>query len=553
MTCVRFLSMRLFRLRAGAAIATLSCVGSLAASCSEDRALAPGADALDDAAAEGAQTTPNEGSDGTDATPGVTESGLDEAGTDAGTDAADGSNDADGDAFVPWPALDASSCNCPDASPKCCSANLCVSDNSPVYGCATNMCNSCPAYANATAQCSAGACAPSCVLGFGDCDDVKDNGCETLLATTVAHCGACNAPCVERPNAVMKCTQGKCAIDSCTGTFGDCDSNVTTGCETDTSQTVAHCGGCYQKCRTGLLCYASACGGTHQASRITVASGYPLENTSTFASRHSVCQLALDATHLYFTANNGIYRVPLGGGVVTPLDTTGFALRGIAIDDTYVYYTIRPTGTDAVMRRLPKTGGTPTTVVSSPGLSECIAVDGSNVYWTLESGAFKADKTITSATGTMLGPGASSIGQDAWGIAVDSTTVFYAVYSVRSVPIAGGTVSTLWSSPWNSAARAVVLDDKNVYWTMGSGIYRNAKGADGGTAVGVYPDGADGLALDATYLYFGNSYKELARLPLGGNTPEVLASGNGLPLRTIAANATHVFYTAGDSIFRVDK
>src|SRR5262245_15858434 len=48
----------------------------------------------------------------------------------------------------------------------------------------------------ARAVCASGVCvAVVCLEGKGDCDGDLSNGCETNLKTSAEHCGACEAPC----------------------------------------------------------------------------------------------------------------------------------------------------------------------------------------------------------------------------------------------------------------------------------------------------------------------------------------------------------------------
>ncbi len=100
-----------------------------------------------------------------------------------------------------------------------------------------------------------------CPAGFGDCDGDPDNGCETNLATSPTHCGACMRSCVVA-QGVGQCVAGACAIQRCDGGFASCDMAVATGCETDTRVSMDHCGGCGQACdytNASAQCMGSQC------------------------------------------------------------------------------------------------------------------------------------------------------------------------------------------------------------------------------------------------------------------------------------------------------
>ncbi|MBI5516821.1 MAG: hypothetical protein HY909_23755 [Deltaproteobacteria bacterium] len=145
-------------------------------------------------------------------------------------------------------------------------------DGMPGNGCETDLRASgshcgrcgevCPARANATAQCAAARCGVACAAGFGDCDGAADNGCETDTSTAVAHCGACGRGCEARPGAIAECAAGLCRYRCQPGAL-DCDGNLANGCEVTAATDPAHCGGCGRACSRGratATCAAGVCG-----------------------------------------------------------------------------------------------------------------------------------------------------------------------------------------------------------------------------------------------------------------------------------------------------
>jgi hypothetical protein len=81
-------------------------------------------------------------------------------------------------------------------------------------------------------SCAAGACiCPSTICG-GDAGDAGPLVC-TDLATDPKNCNACGAACAI-PNAIPKCAAGKCAFDTCSPGFSDCDGEPANGCECPT-------------------------------------------------------------------------------------------------------------------------------------------------------------------------------------------------------------------------------------------------------------------------------------------------------------------------------
>src|SRR5664280_2053755 len=106
--------------------------------------------------------------------------------------------------------------------------------------------------ANGTASCDAGNCIISCTSGYDDCDSSVVNGCETDLNANANHCGNCTNAC-KNDHGVTRCSGGKCAPSCLTG-YGDCDGDLTNGCEANESSDPIHCGSC-QACS---LDYATA-------------------------------------------------------------------------------------------------------------------------------------------------------------------------------------------------------------------------------------------------------------------------------------------------------
>ena len=85
-------------------------------------------------------------------------------------------------------------------------------------------------------------------------DSVPDSGgpdADPLVCTEVC----------ELPNATADCVNGVCTLVSCDDGWGDCDSLPSNGCEADLASTAAHCGACNEACDAGQGCAAGLCGG----------------------------------------------------------------------------------------------------------------------------------------------------------------------------------------------------------------------------------------------------------------------------------------------------
>ncbi len=120
--------------------------------------------------------------------------------------------------------------------------------------------NACPIPINAAPSCARGVCGlASCNAGFGNCDANAANGCETSLQNDVSNCGACGNVCpVLGGGSVTMCTAGLCSF-SCARGFGDCDRLPANGCETNVYSSPTNCGSCGISCRLGLTCVLGSC------------------------------------------------------------------------------------------------------------------------------------------------------------------------------------------------------------------------------------------------------------------------------------------------------
>ncbi len=153
-----------------------------------------------------------------------------------------------------------------------CGAGLGDCDGMAANGCETDTrtstlnCGGCGARCvptNGTGQCVAGSCTVmACNTGFGDCDRIAANGCETGTLASIAHCGSCNRACTA---ASAVCSDGNCAVSTvtCAGTMSDCNGLPGDGCEVNTATNASHCGRCGVNCNpehAAGVCTAGLCG-----------------------------------------------------------------------------------------------------------------------------------------------------------------------------------------------------------------------------------------------------------------------------------------------------
>ena len=65
---------------------------------------------------------------------------------------------------------------------------------------------------------------------------------DSLYKVPTKYCGGCGHAC-NSTNGTASCASGVCGI-SCSAGFGNCDGNVTNGCETNTQTSTSNCGTC---------------------------------------------------------------------------------------------------------------------------------------------------------------------------------------------------------------------------------------------------------------------------------------------------------------------
>ena len=153
--------------------------------------------------------------------------------------------------------------SCPSGQTAC--GGTCVNLTNDAANCGTCGTSCSGRFANSAPSCVNSACAlGTCNAGFGNCDNNGSNGCETNLNTTTANCGACGTAC-SFPNAGASCAAGRCVLGTCNSGFGNCDGIAENGCETNLNTAVNHCSRCGNVCSTmtpGLVpvCTAGTCG-----------------------------------------------------------------------------------------------------------------------------------------------------------------------------------------------------------------------------------------------------------------------------------------------------
>jgi len=406
------------------------------------------------------------------------------------------------------------------------------------------------------------ACSVDCPAGFGDCDGLPTNGCETSLLT-FANCGACGRTCA----AGEQCLEGRCGVPplspaQCGTGFYDCDFNPANGCETPES--VDACGGCGMRCpRTNATAACSAgmcsfeclpgyadCTSDHRFGCLTHLDdgdimGDNVENCGmcghrcTYAAAHAAC---------------------IAGACSLASCQTGFGdCNGQPADGCEATLAVDPNHCGRCGHSC--LGGTcQGGHCASLLLDECpvgnrldapsrIAVDATDVYWICAAADGSLGIVRVARDGSSRSVLASEMNTGMMDLALSADSVYYTLQNdpnaaVMKVPKAGGTPTIVAPSQWPTSTYAdeIVVDDANgnIYWIEQPDTYRGSimeVGLGGGTPIvrTTYSAAATALVMDDANLYWAESIATapqmatLRYLPKAGGGAGVVALGVSRP------------------------
>ncbi|HMJ10843.1 MAG TPA: hypothetical protein VK524_05520 [Polyangiaceae bacterium] len=286
-----------------------------------------------------------------------------------------------------------------------------------------------------------------------------------------------------------------------------------------------HCGRC------GHSCLGGACD-TRLCQPVTIATG-----------QYYSYSIAVDATYVYW------------GRATSAFTTATIARRRID-------------ATDAVANFAPGEAGRGLTAV------------GGKLYWTYATGGTGAVRTCTAPDCGIIGNLTTYSGTSAGELVVapaPTNRVYFgqpSPYGTSSgdfwyAPVAGGTATPVASAPNNPSG--LTSDANNVYWSNTSTYTNDLQNSDGqilrmslagGTPV-VLAESLRGdigdVAVAAGNLYFagsiwvGTNYPTgIFRVPLpnGVGTSTPLSFVSSLGVQDLVADATHVYFVAGSSVYR---
>ena len=211
----------------------------------------------------------------------------------------------------------------------------------------------------------------------------------------------------------------------------------------------------------------------------------------------------------------------------------------IALHGTNVYWT-NNSGPDAV-GEVSVCGGSPIVLAEEDG-AFALAVGAIGVYWTVGTAVLETPLGGGMTTTFASGQTASTR------IALEGTRAYWLNFSAAfagslvKAPLGGGTPTTLLTGL--DEQLGIAVDATSVYWTSYNPGAVMKVGLDGGTPVTLASGdiGENQLAVDATSVYWTNSYAgAVVKVGRDGGTPVTLASGPGA--LGIAVDEANVYWT----------
>jgi hypothetical protein len=180
-----------------------------------------------------------------------------------------------------------------------------------------------------------------------------------VRADTVASCGACGRTCGTE-HASAACVDGNCVL-TCAEGFADCDGHPGNGCEVDLKHDRFHCGLCTRTCN-GAACEGGACAARFVGNGDTIAA----DEAAVYAVGATVTKYPVDGS-------DPLTLAP-GSGPAPPD-------AGAKVDDATFAYWVEAVDGGALVRRAPRQGGEPATVVAHPAEIRHLVANGTHLFW----------------------------------------------------------------------------------------------------------------------------------------------------------------------------
>lgn len=181
-------------------------------------------------------------------------------------------------------------------------------------------------------------------------------------------CGSCRLD-----HAKATCTKGQCTVEFCHFGYGDCDGVASNGCETDLRSAWRSCGLCGNACTNDVGCIDGSCSRSAEVTRTVL----PSSTSVVLALDESHVYFA------HLADISGVFRARKTGGVAEPLATAS-RVRALTVDQAHVYWLELPGPGDStsLVRRTEKAPAStmPVTLATINGYPTNLVLRGEHLY-----------------------------------------------------------------------------------------------------------------------------------------------------------------------------
>ena len=258
-------------------------------------------------------------------------------------------------------------------------------------------------------------------------------------------------------------------------------------------------------------------------------------------------QITTDSSAIYGVDAVGVFSLPLTGGSVTPLASTGSAALELRLDGSDILWT----ESDGSLYSVPADGSAAAQTLASGLLATgAFVINGSNIA--VAEGSFVEDFGQVVAlprTGGATTPLLTGISTASPPLAVDASNAYVADgWRVKKVPLSGSGVATV-QVEGNDSIEDVAQEGGYIYWLEGGAIRVIKRMPVGGGSVETLASTSEfveQIATDSSAVYWVEGYDTIQRVANSGGTVSTVASGLAA-VSDLLSDGSHVYFSEQDA------